>query len=301
MPVYRWTFEGKVQKHLIEIEHIPSTGRLKLFLNGQELLEDEVKKGPWKHYFYIDEELVVAEVAFDSERYAYHFHEDEHHESKRIRRQRVRTRQQITKYILIASGITLLVGLFPYLLFNQTEWYRNVRLNRGEGKLESMTFYWDEVSGSTARLTYVYTFDGERHYGSIDTAVFESYRTPAGMPVWNGDQFHVRLLTDRPSSHVVDLSRESWGTRQRYRERLVKSLQSDSTRLNIVNPEEEKYLHCLLEFVRQQYGIEGWAHIYFRHEPQHASDYKAILESSEYRDAEGRCTRHAGPSDSAGT
>jgi hypothetical protein len=288
MPVYSWTFDGNLRKHLVEIEHIPSSGKIRVHLNRQQLLEQEnVKEVGWKHYFYIDDELVVAEVVYKDGKYAYDFHEDERQESIRIRRQRRHARSQVLRYAVVATCVILIISAGPYILFNKTDWYRGIRLDRGEGIYVPAMFFWDEVSGPDPRLAYGYEFDGERYYGTLDSARQGSFRTPLGMPVWTGDEFRVRLLGDHPSSHVVDLSRISIRTRERYLERVTATF--PTPRLNFVNHDSDEFVHCLLEYVTEVYGIAGWAHIYFHDESGHVADFEEIIQAEGYQRMEREC------------
>jgi hypothetical protein len=289
MAVYSWTFDGTLRKHLVEIEHIPSSGKLKLYLNRHELLQTEgIKEKDWKHLFYIDQELVLAEVKWQNGDYLYDFREEEQHESRRIRRAKSRARREISKYVAIALIAIVAITVVPFYVFNRTEWYRNIRLGRGEGAFVPATFYWNEL-GPSPELTYVYNFRGEEFHGVIDTADQRTFRTPEGMPIWNGDQFRVRLIPDHPRSHVADLSRVSDKTLLRYQERSATRLGLDSARLNFVNHDSLFFIRCLIDYVTEQYGIPGLAHIYFNHEPEHATAFEAIIHSRSYQVRRQEC------------
>lgn len=290
MPVYTWTYDGTVRKHLVEIEHIPSSGRLRLHLDGRELHDEiGIRERDWRYLFYIDDELVVAEVKFTNGRYAYDFREEESHESSRIRKARWKERRTIIRYMVIAVTAVLLIAIVPYYIFNKTEWYRHIKLNRGDGVDTWAVYYWNELLRDRPVLTYVYAYSGKEYHGTLDSAVTETFRTPDGMPVWNGDEFRVRLLPDHPRSSAPDFSQPHARTVRRYVDHVAARMEQDTTRLNFVNHDRTWYVHCVLDYVLSHYGIKGLAHIYFRDESQHSDGYREIILSRGYANAAREC------------
>jgi hypothetical protein len=301
MPVYSWTFDGVLRKHLIEIEHVPSSGLLRLHLDRRQLLEETgIKEQGWTHHLYIDGELVVAEVRLVNGNYVYDFKEDEVQESLRITRKRKRERRVFVRYVVVGLVFMLLISLGPYLLFSKTAWYSRIRLDRGEGTVTVATCFWDNVSSSTPTLRYRFTADQKTIYGSVDTAQWLNFHTPLGMPIWTGDDFLVRYIDGFPSISAIHFEEPGARTRQRYVERAARSLLNvQNPRLNFVNRDRVQFTNCLLGNVLQEYGIAAVAHIYLREQRGHAAAYNNLVEEEGYRWIEKECYRIS--SDSAST
>lgn len=287
MAVYRWTYDGSIKKHLVEIEHTVSTGKLVVFLNRNPLVEAQVKDRGYQHHFYIDGELVIAEVVFRNNAYDYRFHEDERSESLRIKRAARRKTKRFWRFILFAVIVLASITVFPYWLFNHTDWYKEVRLSRGEGLELTAKCYWDVEDSS--KLTYVYFHKDKPYYGSLDPKPGEPIQSEVGFPIWNGDEFEVRVLTDHPTAHKLDLSKPSRATVRRYADRVAARELNLEGRLKFVNQSTKNYHHCLLEYVREHYGIEGWAHIFFKNDEKHSAEYASMVETKGYQERTQLC------------
>ncbi len=281
-----WIYRGKLKKHLVQLSHDFSEGRLLLSLDGFQLVEDQfdIEEGKKKFNFFIDGELCEIKISKKDKKYVYQFIPHVYSTSKVGKtRKKAAKRELISVNMGIALvSIGLLITVLYFSLFSNraapslslggittTATITEINANK-KNTIQKET---GETKILNGNIRYEFEVNEEVYYGDsyLYKKIQHYYLAQTGLPIQTGDQFLVLYDPYNPNVNKILFDHPSPKKLEQYqlyaREACLKNIPD-----NVLPQKDLPYCECLRAYLFQRYDLEGLAHIL------HQSTRKTLFE-----------------------
>ncbi|NUO01251.1 MAG: hypothetical protein HUU01_11610 [Saprospiraceae bacterium] len=211
--------------------------------------------------FLIDDDLCEVVVEPAKTGFSYQFFANREKEAER-KAERKKLDRKYLKQTIIFGAIFILVIIGGTILV-VSQYRENIRQREMEiarSAYKSIATAVVEVEEQTGDTVIAYYRFLTNEGGEFSNAVLlPTGKTPAGLPVEDGDEFTVFYTEDRPNDNSLKWSMPVTAQLERYRSRVTErhaSLHPDLT---------AQQVNCQLDIALQLKGLEGWADFYFQH------------------------------------
>lgn len=251
--------EGKT--FYVGLFHSEENGHLVIYCGSNILQVDFNVLQASTYSFLIEDDLCEVVIEPAKTGFSYQFFANREKEAERKEKRKLLDRKYLTQtllfgaffIVLIIIGATVMVNSYRKKIQEEQEILSRV----GGGKATATAVVETEPqNGDTVFVYYHFSANGENYGGAA--LVLPTGKTPAGLPVEDGDEFTVFYIENQAYNHSLKLSMPVVAQIERYRKRVT-------ARHAALNPNlTEQQVACQLDIALQLKGLEGWADFYFQ-------------------------------------
>lgn len=250
--------EGKT--YYVGLFHSEADGHLVIYCGSNILQVDFNVLQANTYSFLIDDDLCEVVIEPAKKGFSYQFFANREKEAERKEKRKLLDRKYLVQTLLfgaffiviIIAGAILMVNAYREKIQEQQEVISRVG---GKGTATGVVEV-EPQNGDTLFVYYRFSANGQ-DYGHA-ALVLPTGKTPAGLPVEDGDEFTVFYVENQTSSHILNLSMPVMAQIERYRKRVT-------ARHASLNPNlTPQQVTCQLDIALQLKGLEGWADFYFQ-------------------------------------
>ena len=298
MGLHKWIYQGKVKKHLVEVNHSPESGKLMIKLNGEMMLYDYGVFDADKNYFLIIDGILCSVNVFRKKNtYRYDFVEESFAQGNRVIGSLHFKKKK--KLYYFAGGLVLiflLLFLVPFFLTGSSN---------SDGKLLSETgmpataqvIFIGPQSSNELKIYYSYHVNGEfvlsYFMAPLSGGIFY---TPGGFPLETGDKFQVRYSKNNVRDHIFQIENPTAEQVAHYKSMVSDQFLHKNGDLEVTKQQLMDYSNCVTEAVYNIYGISGLSAFYLNinglmEGNSRVSEYKTMLYNTTFTTEELNCRR----------
>ena len=299
MGLHKWIYQGKVKKHLVEVNHSPESGKLMIKLNGEMMLYDYGVFDADKNYFLIIDGILCSVNVFRNKNtYRYDFVEESFAQGNRvIGSLHFKQKKRLYYFAGGLAFIFLLLFLVPFFLTGSSGSGKQLLSETGIPATAQVIFIGPELSDEL-KIYYSYHVNGEfvLSYFIAPLSGERIYYTPDGFPLETGDKFQVRYSKNNVRDHIFQIENPATEQVDHYKSMVSDQFLHRNGDLEVTKQQLTDYSNCVTEAVYNIYGISGLSAFYLninglKEGNSRISEYKNMLHNTTFVTEELNCRR----------